>query len=556
MIGNRITSSQEIIDSLQPVPNFKSKNDIKIWIHDILNGRGINLVIERSDSSKVVFKCKNLHRKQNTSRSSLHEIESAENKKKRLRSIPEDSCPFRLRVSYSVKNKNWSVNIINDEHNPALCSNFGNHNGGSAFPTPNSSISTPVGGTAASSAAAMAACSSMNKRRCGSSAYNTPIHLQSPLDSPLASQAAPAYGTPDYVNDTNPTVQPSASSQSFNIGKLSVLDEFEELNSFQLSGRNRAFQRHQLTNIQRSSSTSPQSPYQLPSQAHLLPKKQQQQYKDSASASFLTDFQIPEVLRYNNDNSLQLNHRTATNLSDQFEDIHSSDNKLLDNLEFELNLFDNKQSTTSPSFYLQTNNHSPTNSIPLSPCTNLPLAPFSLKSQGGSIPKESWQFGLNQDVEVLFDQDSILEFFQNPENYEENYLNNEVCLEENDLQLFLQSTTANPSLPVTLQQQQQQLKATAPQTPAPKQSSPSRYRNIQPAPAKTTTTRPFQTIQPKAPNINHHHNRNNNNKKAMEDELLFGNNMTGLEELDRVYKTGVSVPGADDLDIFDGLLSL
>lgn len=123
---NKITTNEEILEALSPVPNFTTRDDIKPWIHEILDGRGINLVIERSDASKVVFKCKNLHRKSSTPRSTTTKIINGKQVLKRVRrSIPEDSCPFRLRVSYSVKYKNWSVNIIKHEHNFSLCSNFG-----------------------------------------------------------------------------------------------------------------------------------------------------------------------------------------------------------------------------------------------------------------------------------------------------------------------------------------------------------------------------------------------------------------------------------------------
>lgn len=123
---NKITTNEEILEALNPVPNFKARDDIKPWIHEKLDPRGINLVIERSDASKVVFKCKNLYRKSSTPRSTTTKIINGKQVLKRVRrSIPEDSCPFRLRVSYSVKYKNWSVNIIKHEHNFSLCSNFG-----------------------------------------------------------------------------------------------------------------------------------------------------------------------------------------------------------------------------------------------------------------------------------------------------------------------------------------------------------------------------------------------------------------------------------------------
>ncbi|KAH3686174.1 hypothetical protein WICPIJ_002842 [Wickerhamomyces pijperi] len=479
---NRITSSQEIVEALQPVPNFKSKKEIKTWIHDCLDGRGINLVIERSDSSKAVFKCKNLHRKQNTPRPSVHDAESATGKKK-LRSVPEESCPFRLRISYSVKNKSWSVNIINDEHNPALCSNFGNHNGGSAFPTPNSAISTPNGVTA---------CNSLNRKRHLSSVYNTPVHLQSPRDSPLASMA---YGTPDYNHDNKRA-------------RMSSIEENEEPNTFQFQSRSNSkpFQGHsQLTNVQRSFSTSPQPPFQLCSQSHTLPSQgaatAAAEEETTLTSSFVTDFQIPEELNFANDNSLLLNHRRTSTLSESFDElqnihIHASENKLLDSFDFELDHF-----AAQPY-------QSPTTSIPISPSTNLPLAPFALKSQSSS-PTE-WR-SENQ-VEVLFDQDSILEFFNNPGNYEENYLMNDPTASTNNNSsssifddselLFLQSH--HKQSPINVKQTPKSTSKTTPSgttssssssTSSSTSTSTSRYRNIQPAPAKPSSSS-YQPIQP------------------------------------------------------------
>lgn len=117
-----IQNNDDLLAALHPVPNFQNRDDIKPWLHEKLDSRGVCLVIERSDASKVVFKCKSIHRKSSVPRSAAKLVNG---RVKRVRTHPEESCPFRLRVSYSVKQKIWSVTIIKPEHNPDICSNFG-----------------------------------------------------------------------------------------------------------------------------------------------------------------------------------------------------------------------------------------------------------------------------------------------------------------------------------------------------------------------------------------------------------------------------------------------
>lgn len=50
--------NQNNLIHLDPVPNFEDKSDIKPWLQKIFYPQGIELVIERSDTFKVVFKCK------------------------------------------------------------------------------------------------------------------------------------------------------------------------------------------------------------------------------------------------------------------------------------------------------------------------------------------------------------------------------------------------------------------------------------------------------------------------------------------------------------------
>jgi hypothetical protein len=129
-----ITNNDDLLKALHPVPQFETRDDIKPWLHEKLDPSGFCLVIERSDASKVVFKCKNIHRKSSTAR--VTHVKLANGKTKRVRSQPEECCPFRIRVSYSVKHKSWSINIIKPEHNPSICSNFGHQRGVEFASTP------------------------------------------------------------------------------------------------------------------------------------------------------------------------------------------------------------------------------------------------------------------------------------------------------------------------------------------------------------------------------------------------------------------------------------
>lgn len=89
---------------------FTNKDDIKPWLQNILlDKKGINVVIARSDANKIIFRCK-----------------SGKNKvtldgKASRRQI---SCPFKIRANYSIRNNIWTLVVINEEHDHEL-SNFG-----------------------------------------------------------------------------------------------------------------------------------------------------------------------------------------------------------------------------------------------------------------------------------------------------------------------------------------------------------------------------------------------------------------------------------------------
>ncbi|QHS73261.1 DNA-binding transcription factor AFT1 [Saccharomyces paradoxus] len=150
--------NQNNLIHLDPVPNFKDKSDIKPWLQKIFYPQGIELVIERSDTFKVVFKCKAAKRGRNARRkrkdrlngqdqeeeksktnddeleytspsnftvapngpqSSPDQSSSIKPKKKRCVSR-FNNCPFRVRATYSLKRKRWSIVVMNNNHSHLL----------------------------------------------------------------------------------------------------------------------------------------------------------------------------------------------------------------------------------------------------------------------------------------------------------------------------------------------------------------------------------------------------------------------------------------------------
>lgn len=74
---------------------FSDRSEIKPWLQAFLSPSGINIVIERSDDTKIVFKCKRI--KSNCS-----------------------VCPFRVRANYSSRAKKWTLVVVNSQHNHPL----------------------------------------------------------------------------------------------------------------------------------------------------------------------------------------------------------------------------------------------------------------------------------------------------------------------------------------------------------------------------------------------------------------------------------------------------
>lgn len=158
---------------LDPVPNFQDKSDIKPWLQKIFYPMGIEIVIERSDNTKVIFKCKASKRgkknaktgnggttiiprnnvpmrqddvklevdttecndsllvhntkhisipKQEDTKVKLEKDDTTKTKKKR--SVSKfNVCPFRIRATYSLKRQKWSIVILNNTHSHELVFN-------------------------------------------------------------------------------------------------------------------------------------------------------------------------------------------------------------------------------------------------------------------------------------------------------------------------------------------------------------------------------------------------------------------------------------------------
>ncbi|KAG7797410.1 hypothetical protein KL944_004895 [Ogataea haglerorum] len=99
---------------------FDDKQSIKPWLHSQLVSKGINIVIERSDDTKIVFKCKNSH----SFASNAHSPKTAKVSKPATKDVGKrqksNCCPFRIRANYSLRAKKWSIVVVNDQHNHAL----------------------------------------------------------------------------------------------------------------------------------------------------------------------------------------------------------------------------------------------------------------------------------------------------------------------------------------------------------------------------------------------------------------------------------------------------
>lgn len=89
---------------------FTKREEIKPWLQStLLNKKGIHLVIARSDANKIIFQCKSTRR----------DLDVSTYEKPRINGR-QRTCPFKIRANYSVRNKVWSLVIINDMHDHEL----------------------------------------------------------------------------------------------------------------------------------------------------------------------------------------------------------------------------------------------------------------------------------------------------------------------------------------------------------------------------------------------------------------------------------------------------
>lgn len=124
-----LAKDQNKLIHLDPIPDFQDKGEIKPWLQKIYYPQGIEIVIERSDRLKVVFKCKASKRGKNSqgwaatkseSPVSLSKQPVLEGSKKKRSVSRFNLCPFRIRATYSLKRKRWNIVVVNNSHSHPL----------------------------------------------------------------------------------------------------------------------------------------------------------------------------------------------------------------------------------------------------------------------------------------------------------------------------------------------------------------------------------------------------------------------------------------------------
>lgn len=103
-LASMMSRDQNKLIHLDPVPSFRDRHEIKPWLQKIFYPQGIDIVIERSDTGKVTFKCRSV-------RSSV-----GSNLKLKRTSSRSHACPFRIRAAYSVRLQKWNVVVMNNIH--------------------------------------------------------------------------------------------------------------------------------------------------------------------------------------------------------------------------------------------------------------------------------------------------------------------------------------------------------------------------------------------------------------------------------------------------------
>ena len=130
-LKNILHTEQSKLIHLDPVPQFKEKAEIKTWLQKIFYPLGIEIVIERSDSTKVIFKCKASRRGKNAKEHVVSPLcpfakfrkitDKCKGKNKSKRSVSRfNICPFRIRATYSLKCQKWSIVVMNSVHSHDL----------------------------------------------------------------------------------------------------------------------------------------------------------------------------------------------------------------------------------------------------------------------------------------------------------------------------------------------------------------------------------------------------------------------------------------------------
>ncbi|KAL3232807.1 Iron-regulated transcriptional activator AFT1 [Nakaseomyces bracarensis] len=110
-LKNAMAKNQSKLIHLDPVPHFTEKLDIKIWLQKMFFPMGIDIVIERSDKCKIIFKCKPSDYRSHEPKE--FRADESEDNKRRL-------CPFRVRATFSTQLKKWNIVIINNGHTHEL----------------------------------------------------------------------------------------------------------------------------------------------------------------------------------------------------------------------------------------------------------------------------------------------------------------------------------------------------------------------------------------------------------------------------------------------------
>ncbi|CAI1749089.1 hypothetical protein SEUBUCD646_0P00870 [Saccharomyces eubayanus] len=103
-LASMMSRDQNKLIHLDPVPFFKDRHEIKPWLQKIFYPQGIDIVIERSDSGKVTFKCRSV-------RSNMRL-----NPEFKSTSSRSHACPFRIRAAFSVRLQKWNVVVMNNIH--------------------------------------------------------------------------------------------------------------------------------------------------------------------------------------------------------------------------------------------------------------------------------------------------------------------------------------------------------------------------------------------------------------------------------------------------------